>query len=175
MPERGHFYVIQRGVVLYSARVLTAGKSWGEDFILSNEKALASSVARGRPSEIRRHVNATLASLNFRTPLVCCTYYCGLPPPPLAAMTYVEVYALSRPYLFATIEHFPIAQRLVRRAVLTVALRREMIARKRTEEKRQGETDFIDAIIDASFKQTSAKSSDQSQRLAISAPSAKDL
>ena len=90
-------------------------------------------------------------------------------------MTYVEVYALSRPDLFATIEHFPIAKRLVRRAVLTVALRREMIARKRTEEKRQGETDFVDAVIDASFKQTSTKSSDQSQRLAIGASSAEDL
>ena len=48
MPERKHFYVIQRGIVLYSARVLTAGKSWGEDFILSNDKALSSSIARGR-------------------------------------------------------------------------------------------------------------------------------
>ena len=38
LPERKHFYVIHRGVVLYAARVLTAGKVWGEDFILEQAR-----------------------------------------------------------------------------------------------------------------------------------------
>ena len=37
LPERNHMYVIQRGVVLYAARVLTTGKMWGFDIILESE------------------------------------------------------------------------------------------------------------------------------------------
>ena len=60
VPERKHFYVLQRGVVLYSARVLTAGKSWGEDFILSNDKNLSPAIARGRANGIRSRSQSVL-------------------------------------------------------------------------------------------------------------------
>ena len=83
-------------------------------------------------------------------------------------MTYVEVYALSREDLLSTVDTFPIAKRLVRRAKLTVGLRREMVARKKKAEKKAGEVNFIDHIIDASAS-TSSKSSGYHDRLTIGA------
>jgi hypothetical protein len=37
VPEQRQFYFVHSGVVLYAARVLTAGTAWGEDFILESK------------------------------------------------------------------------------------------------------------------------------------------
>ena len=63
-------------------------------------------------------------------------------------MTYVEVYALSRVHLLKAVEHFPVARRLVRRAIFVVALRREVI--KRASHARKANEDVIDSIMAAS-------------------------
>jgi hypothetical protein len=69
---------VKRGIVLYSAKVLTLGKTWGEDFILEQAALQSLGVAR--------------------------------------AMTFVEVYALSRAHLLKAVESYHIANRLVRPA-----------------------------------------------------------
>ena len=45
VPEQKQFYFVISGVVLYAARVLTAGTAWGDDFILEAKKFNADFVA----------------------------------------------------------------------------------------------------------------------------------
>ena len=37
LAPTGNLYIVHRGIALYGGKVLTAGKVWGEDLILSNE------------------------------------------------------------------------------------------------------------------------------------------
>jgi len=45
-PPKKKFYVLQRGIVLCAAKVLTVGKVWGEDFILQSDEYDVPYVAR---------------------------------------------------------------------------------------------------------------------------------
>merc|ERR1719454_2177683 len=46
LAPRRHLYVVKWGVVLHGARVLTAGKMWGEDMILADQQYTLPYVAR---------------------------------------------------------------------------------------------------------------------------------
>jgi len=126
LPERKHLYVIERGIVLYAAKVLTSGKMWGEDIILESDQLHLEHVAR--------------------------------------AMTYVELYSLSRISLMRAIQGFPQAQRNVRRSAILVSLRREIIRFSKTKTFARRQSFFVDNVLKASEAQVVRDSSDVEER-----------
>ena len=46
VPPNGYLYIIQRGIVMYRGRVLTKGRTWGEDVILQTASLRLKALAR---------------------------------------------------------------------------------------------------------------------------------
>ena len=94
----GHLYTIQKGIALYSGRLLTTGRCWGQDMILA-----------------RQHL---------------CHFTAR-------AMSYLEVYRLSRATLLDLARPFPVALRRIRWEALRLAMLRVMILTKRQLERQR--------------------------------------
>ena len=110
-----HLYVIHKGIALHLGRILTPGRSWGEDMILA-----------------RQHL---------------CHYSAR-------AMSYLEVYRLSRSTLLDLARPFPIALRRIRWEAVRLAMMRTLVATKRAmqkhEEERRKEMAGADALCTTS-------------------------
>ena len=94
----GHLYVIHKGVSLYCGRLLTSGRSWGQDMILARQHLC--------------HVSAR-------------------------AMSYLEVYRISRSGLLELARPFPQGFRKIRWEALRLAMMRTLILTKRELQQRE--------------------------------------
>ena len=74
------------------------------------------------------------------------------------AMTYVDLYSLSRVSLMKAIANFPKAQRLVRRSAILVSLRREVIRLAKMQRFAENSTSFVDNVLKASEEHTASES-----------------
>lgn len=69
VAPQGYLYVVQSGIVLFGGRVLTAGKVWGLDSILSNEELRSTAVGRAMTYvEVYRISGAQLIELASHLP-----------------------------------------------------------------------------------------------------------
>ena len=89
----GHLYFLHKGIALYGGRVLTSGRVWGHDMILSRQELC--------------HFSAR-------------------------AMSYLEVYRLSRADLVEIARPFPVAWSRIRWAAFRLAFIRTVVHTKRS-------------------------------------------
>ena len=77
----GNLYVIHRGLALYGARVLTAGKVWGDDVILMNpeNRSPCARLRRAAPRHRRRprHSRQTIPAARAPRTIHSATYRIG--------------------------------------------------------------------------------------------------
>ena len=111
--SNGFLYIIHRGIALYGGRVLTAGSTWGEDMLLESQWLVGKYCARTPLTSAR----TTAPPASVLVLLAKC----------VGAMTYLEVYAISREQMMEAAAPFPETIQHLRRCAVRLALRREFI------------------------------------------------